>query len=79
MAKGRELGFPTANIDYRYQISPANGIYAAWVKIEDENVWRQGAISTGIRPHYNGKKKRGGDSNAAGWLTQFFSSPWIPF
>ena len=57
MAKGRELGFPTANIDYRYQISPANGIYAAWVKIEDENVWRQGAISTGIRPHYNGKKK----------------------
>ena len=27
-AKGRELGFPTANINYNYQICPANGIYA---------------------------------------------------
>jgi len=56
-SKGRELGFPTANLNYLYQISPANGIYAGWVKIEGENVWREAAISTGIRPHYNGAKK----------------------
>ena len=56
-SKGRELGFPTANLNYLYQISPANGIYAGWVKIEGENVWRQAAISSGIRPHYNGAKK----------------------
>ena len=56
-SKGRELGYPTANINYTYQISPANGIYAAWIKIEGENAWRQAAISTGTRPHYNGTKK----------------------
>ena len=56
-AKGRELGYPTANINYLYQISPANGIYAGWAKIEGENIWREAAISSGVRPHYSGKKK----------------------
>ena len=56
-AKGRELGFPTANINYSYQISPDNGIYAGWVKIEGEKEWRQAAISTGFRPHYDGETK----------------------
>ena len=54
---GRELGYPTANLNYTYQIAPANGIYAAWIKIEGENSWRQAAISTGTRPHYGGTKK----------------------
>ena len=56
-AKGRELGFPTANLNYNYQIAPANGIYAAWIKIEGDNIWRKAAISSGTRPHYNGTKK----------------------
>jgi len=56
-AKGRELGYPTANINYLYQIPPANGIYAGWVKIEGESKWREAAISSGVRPHYNGVKK----------------------
>ena len=56
-SKGRELGFPTANLNYLYLISPANGIYAGWAKIEGENIWREAAISSGIRPHYNGVKK----------------------
>ena len=56
-SKGKELGFPTANINYLYQISPSNGIYAGWVKIEGDSIWREAAISTGIRPHYNGVKK----------------------
>ncbi|MBV69099.1 MAG: riboflavin biosynthesis protein RibF [Pelagibacterales bacterium] len=56
-SKGRELGYPTANLNYSYQIAPANGIYAGLIKIENENIWRQAAISTGTRPHYKGKKK----------------------
>ena len=56
-ARGRLLGYPTANINYNYQISPANGIYACWVQIEKESVWRMAAISSGTRPHYNGIKK----------------------
>ncbi|MBF96185.1 MAG: Riboflavin biosynthesis protein RibF [Alphaproteobacteria bacterium MarineAlpha9_Bin4] len=56
-SKGRELGYPTANLNYLYQIPPANGIYAGWAKIEGESIWRKAAISSGIRPHYNGVKK----------------------
>ncbi len=56
-ARGRLLGYPTANLNYNYQISPENGIYACWVKIEKDSVWRMAAISSGIRPHYNGIKK----------------------
>ncbi|MDC3023866.1 bifunctional riboflavin kinase/FAD synthetase [Alphaproteobacteria bacterium] len=56
-AIGRELGYPTANLHYLYQISPSNGIYASWVKIEGEKKWRKAVISTGYRPHYEGKKK----------------------
>ncbi len=56
-AKGRDLGYPTANLNYLYQISPAKGIYAGWVKIDGENFWREAAISTGTRPHYSGIKE----------------------
>ena len=56
-AKGRDLGFPTANINYNYQISPANGIYAGWAKVEGDTIWRKAAISTGTRPHYRGTDK----------------------
>ena len=51
-ARGRKLGYPTANLNYCDQIFPSNGIYSAWVKIEDENTWRMSAVSTGVRPHF---------------------------
>ncbi|MAJ24354.1 MAG: hypothetical protein CMP36_02470 [Rickettsiales bacterium] len=54
---GRLLGFPTANIKYLYQIAPQKGIYACWVKIEGEKCWRMSAVSTGVRPHYNGTEE----------------------
>ena len=56
-ARGRNLGFPTANLKYLDQISPSRGIYATWVKIQGEKIWRMGAVSTGIRPHYEGKEE----------------------
>jgi riboflavin kinase/FMN adenylyltransferase len=31
--RGREMGFPTANIDVRDYIAPAHGIYAVWVEV----------------------------------------------
>src|SRR5262249_40104829 len=31
--RGRELGFPTANIDISHYLRPALGIYAVWVEI----------------------------------------------
>ena len=56
-ALGRKLGFPTANLKYLYQISPQKGIYACWVHIQGEKKLRMSAVSTGTRPHYNGKEE----------------------
>ncbi len=49
--RGRELGFPTANllID-RHQIVPGDGVYAGATRIGDE--WLPSAISVGTRPQF---------------------------
>ena len=53
-AKGRILGYPTANLKYSYQISPSRGVYACWTNIEGDQKWYKSAVSTGVRPHYKG-------------------------
>jgi len=51
-ARGRELGFPTANLRVadRQQL-PALGIYACGVHLRDGQ-WRCGAVSVGTRPQF---------------------------
>ncbi len=51
-ARGREIGFPTANLDPapRQQL-PGLGIYAAAVRWADQP-WRCGAVSVGTRPQF---------------------------
>lgn len=54
--RGRELGFPTANLDIPDQkLIPANGIYAVRVRLGSE--WFDGAASVGIRPTFGGGKR----------------------
>ena len=50
--RGRELGYPTANMHFGETIVPDYGIYAVRVKIEGEDKWRQGAANIGIRPMF---------------------------
>lgn len=52
--KGREIGFPTANIkiDEWYKLIPAKGVYAVKVIIEDN--YYIGMLNIGIRPTING-------------------------
>lgn len=50
--RGRELGYPTANIPLGETIHPAYGVYATWVKIEGETDWRMAATNIGIRPMF---------------------------
>lgn len=50
--RGRELGYPTANVALGETIHPAYGVYAAWVQIEGENVWRKAATNIGVRPMF---------------------------
>jgi riboflavin kinase/FMN adenylyltransferase len=50
--RGRELGFPTANVSVPGEILlPADGIYAGWFQRADGTVWPT-AISLGRRPTF---------------------------
>jgi riboflavin kinase/FMN adenylyltransferase len=50
--RGRELGYPTANMHFGETIVPDHGIYAVRVMIEGETAWRTGAANIGIRPMF---------------------------
>ena len=53
--RGRELGYPTANMRLNDTVHPAYGIYAVFVQIEGEDEWRMGAANIGIRPMFEVK------------------------
>lgn len=50
--RGRELGYPTANMKLGDTVHPAYGVYAGLVQIEGENEWHKSAINIGIRPMF---------------------------
>lgn len=50
--RGREMGFPTANIPLGDTIHPAFGVYATLVQIDGEDLWRAAATNIGIRPMF---------------------------
>lgn len=49
--RGRELGYPTANLapDPRF-VSPAHGVYATRVRVDGE--WHPAATNVGVRPQF---------------------------
>ncbi len=50
-AQGRELGFPTANIRVDGQkLIPADGVYAVYVRLENETERRPAVLNIGCRP-----------------------------
>ena len=51
--RGRELGFPTANLAVPEELLvPPDGVYAGWVRD------RRAAISIGTNPHFDGVERR---------------------
>jgi len=50
--RGRELGYPTANMHFGKTIVPSHGIYAVRVLVDGEGTWRNGAANIGIRPMF---------------------------
>ncbi|GIF02860.1 bifunctional riboflavin kinase/FAD synthetase [Actinoplanes siamensis] len=58
--RGRELGFPTANLmTHRYAAVPADGVYAAWLTRAGENGGRWPAsVSIGTNPTFSGRERR---------------------
>src|SRR5262249_46322994 len=51
--RGRELGFPTANLDVPNELLvPPDGVYAGWARD------RRAAVSIGTNPHFDGVERR---------------------
>jgi riboflavin kinase/FMN adenylyltransferase len=51
-ARGRTIGFPTANIALGRHLEPARGVYAVKVRLPDGS-WRDGVANLGRRPTVN--------------------------
>ncbi len=54
--RGREIGFPTANVNPGEYLNPALGVYACWVKVAEERrlEWLPGVVNVGKRPTFQG-------------------------
>ncbi|MFH6954621.1 bifunctional riboflavin kinase/FAD synthetase [Pseudoalteromonas sp. XMcav1-K] len=52
--KGRELGFPTANIPLKRQVSPLSGVYCVQVTVASKIYY--GVANIGTKPTFNGKR-----------------------
>ncbi|MEV0494573.1 bifunctional riboflavin kinase/FAD synthetase [Streptomyces atratus] len=54
--RGRELGFPTANVEtLPHTAIPADGVYAGWLNVDDEAM--PAAISVGMNPQFDGMER----------------------
>ena len=58
--RGRELGYPTANVDVADSMAvPGDGVYAGRFRVEGEpEIWRPAAISVGTNPTFDGETRR---------------------
>lgn len=52
-ARGRSIGYPTANVDLKRIISPVRGVFAVWVQGVAESPW-PGVANVGNRPTVGG-------------------------
>ena len=57
--RGRDLGFPTANVPVRDLAVPADGVYAGWLRVlDDGGEPLPAAISVGTNPTFDGVRDR---------------------
>jgi riboflavin kinase / FMN adenylyltransferase len=58
--RGRELGYPTANVPtYGMHAAPADGVYAGWLRrLDDGSAPLPAAISVGTNPTFAGERER---------------------
>jgi riboflavin kinase/FMN adenylyltransferase len=56
--RGRELGFPTANVPVQGLCVPSDGIFAGWLTIVGSEARMPAAISVGSNPTFDGERER---------------------
>ncbi len=64
--RGRELGFPTANVPTRGVHAPADGVYAGWLRVVGGTDPLPAAISVGSNPTFTGDRERRVESHVLG-------------
>ena len=50
--RGRQIGFPTANVQSPNELLPAPGVYAVEVRLDGEQALRRGAANLGVKPTF---------------------------
>ena len=55
--KGREIGFPTANIQTSCELIPKPGVYAVELQI-NRGEWRKAMVNLGMQPTFGGRQFR---------------------
>jgi riboflavin kinase/FMN adenylyltransferase len=59
LKRGRELGFPTANLSELIDaLAPADGVYAGWLEDHDTGIRHPAAISVGTNPTFDDVERR---------------------
>ncbi len=55
--RGRQIGFPTANVDPGQYVMPKLGVYAVWAGIVDgdRTEWHDAVVNVGRRPTFQGE------------------------
>ena len=57
--RGRELGYPTANLAWTGEPTvPADGVYAGWLRVLDSDSDLPAAVSVGTNPQFDGEERR---------------------
>jgi riboflavin kinase/FMN adenylyltransferase len=56
--RGRELGYPTANVAIGTAAAPADGVYAGWLTVLEDGSRHPAAISVGTNPTFEGERLR---------------------
>jgi riboflavin kinase/FMN adenylyltransferase len=56
--RGRELGYPTANVAAQSTAAPADGVYAGWLRLVGQEETMPAAISVGSNPTFAGERER---------------------
>lgn len=59
LKRGRELGFPTANLSETIDaLAPADGVYAGWLVDHETGIRHPAAISVGTNPTFDDVDRR---------------------
>lgn len=63
--RGREIGFPTANLGLRANLAPGSGVYAAWAWLGRDRL--PAAVNIGVLPTIGGGRRLSVEAHLIGW------------